>query len=75
MIQPKKVGWCVPVHLLYSKDSENMSGNGKQGSPKRQYPPFYERFIPLALAVIVLAIVFLLIVIVAVALGLFPVSG
>jgi len=52
-----------------------MSGNDKQGSPRRRYPAFYERFIPIILGIIIVAIVVLLLVIVAVALGWFPVSG
>ena len=40
--------------------------------PKRQYPPFYERVIPIVLGIIVLAIFVLLVIIVGVALGLFP---
>jgi hypothetical protein len=47
----------------------------EQESPRRQYPAFYERMIPIALGIIILAIVFLLIVIFAVALGVFPASG
>jgi len=52
-----------------------MPGNDKQGPPKRRYPAFYERFVPIALGVIVLAIVLLLLVIFAVALGWFPALG
>ena len=52
-----------------------MSGKDKHGSPKRQYPAFYERLIPIALGIIILAIVVLLIVIVGVALGLFSIAG
>ena len=40
--------------------------------PKRQYPYFYEKVVPIALGLIVLAIVVLLFIIVGVALGLFP---
>ena len=52
-----------------------MSANHQRPSPKRQYPAFYERFIPIALANIALAIVVLLIVVLGVALGLFSVAG
>ena len=38
----------------------------------RQYPPFYEKVVPIALGVIAIAIVVLLLIIVGVALGLFP---
>ena len=47
-----------------SKPSGNPSG--------RRYPAFYEKLIPVALAIIGVAILALLIIIVAVALGLFP---
>jgi hypothetical protein len=40
--------------------------------PKRTYPPFYERVVPIALAIIALIIVVLLLVSLGVALGLFP---
>ena len=40
--------------------------------PKRQYPPFYEKAVPIAIGIIVVVIVILLIIIVGVALGLFP---
>jgi hypothetical protein len=43
--------------------------------PKRQYPAFYEKFVPIALGIIVVVIVLLLFIIVGVALGLFPGSG
>jgi hypothetical protein len=49
-----------------------MPSNDKTESRKRQYPAFYERFVPIALALIVLAILILLIVIFGVALGMFP---
>jgi hypothetical protein len=51
-----------------------MGENDREPSPKRRYPPFYERFVPIALGVIVLIILLLLLVILAVFLGLFPVS-
>jgi hypothetical protein len=40
--------------------------------PKRQYPPFYEKAVPIALGIIAIAIIILLLIIVGVALGLFP---
>ncbi len=43
--------------------------------PKRQYPPVYERLVPIGLALIALVIVVLLAIIVAVALGLLPGAG
>jgi len=43
--------------------------------PKRQYPPFYEKAVPIALAIIAIVIVVLLLIIIGVALGLFPGGG
>lgn len=47
----------------------------KGGPPKRQYPAFYEKVVPIALGIIVVAIVLLLLVVLAVLTGLFPGSG
>jgi hypothetical protein len=47
----------------------------KQGNPqppKRRYPAFWEKAVPIVLAVIVLAVVLLLVVVFAVATGLLP---
>lgn len=44
-------------------------------APKGQYPPFWERVVPLALGIIVVVIIILLLIIIAVALELFPGSG
>ena len=52
-----------------------MAQKGNSVSPKRQYPPFYEKVVPIALGIIAVVIVVLLIIIFAVALGLFPGSG
>jgi hypothetical protein len=43
--------------------------------PKRRYPPFYEKVVPIALVIIAIAIIALLLIIVGVALGLFPGTG
>jgi hypothetical protein len=48
-----------------------MPSNHERKAPRRRYPVFYERFIPIALSIIVVAILVLLIVILGVALGLF----
>jgi len=40
--------------------------------PARQYPPFFEKVVPLALVLIVVIIVVLLVIILGVALGLIP---
>jgi hypothetical protein len=49
-----------------------MSDTGPKPKPRRQYPPFYERIVPIALALIALAIIVVLIIILGVVLGLFP---
>jgi hypothetical protein len=49
-----------------------MSDHEGDSPQKRQYPPFYEKVVPVALGIIVLVIVILVIVILGVALGLFP---
>jgi hypothetical protein len=52
-----------------------MADQDKRTPPKRQYPVFYEKLVPIALAVIVVIIVALLLIIFGVALGLFPGIG
>jgi hypothetical protein len=52
-----------------------MSNSDKRTTPKRRYPAFYEKVIPIALGIIVLAIVVLLVLILGVALGLFSTGG
>jgi hypothetical protein len=47
----------------------------RQTPPKREYPPFYEKAVPLALGIIAIVIVILLLIILGVALGLFPGAG
>ena len=49
-----------------------MSRPQKEPTKKRQYPPLYEKIVPIALVVLALAILALLIISFAVALGLFP---
>jgi hypothetical protein len=49
-----------------------MNDKDNHKPPKRQYPPFYEKAVPIALGIIAIAIVVLLLIIVGVALGLFP---
>lgn len=46
-----------------------MSDQQKTSPPKREYPPLYEKLVPIALVVIVALIVILLLIIVGVALG------
>jgi hypothetical protein len=50
----------------------HVSESEKGPSPKRQYPGFYERLVPIALGLIALAILVIILVIFAVALGFFP---
>jgi hypothetical protein len=49
-----------------------MPDTEKEGRPKRQYPPLYEKAIPIALGVIAVAIVVVLVIALSVLLGLFP---
>ncbi len=46
-----------------------MSDQAPQPSPRRQYPTFYEKAVPIALGLIALAIIALLLIILAVVLG------
>jgi hypothetical protein len=52
-----------------------MSDKNDRTKPERQYPPFYERAVPIALGIIALFVVALLMIIVGVALGLLPGAG
>jgi hypothetical protein len=52
-----------------------MGSNDKGTRPRRQYPPFWERVVPIALAVIAVLIAILLLAIIAAALGSFPGAG
>lgn len=49
-----------------------MSDQEKHTPPERRYPPFYEKAVPIILAIIGLFVLVLFVVIVAVALGKFP---
>jgi hypothetical protein len=49
-----------------------MHDKDNQPPPKRQYPPFYEKAVPVALGIIAVVIIVLLFIIIGVALGLFP---
>ena len=49
-----------------------MKNPDQQTKPKRHYPPFWEKFIPVALIVIVVIIAILILVILSVALGVLP---
>lgn len=43
--------------------------------PRRQYPPLYERLVPVVLGFIVIAVLVILVIIILVVVGLFPGSG
>jgi len=49
-----------------------MSNRETKKTSGRQYPPLYEKFVPIALVVIAIAILVILVIAVSVALGLFP---
>jgi hypothetical protein len=55
-------------------DQENMAKKKTQNPIKRKYPPFWEKFIPVALILITGIIAFLIFVIIRVALGLSALS-
>jgi hypothetical protein len=54
---------------------ETMQDRERKASRKREYPPIYEKVVPVALLLIVVAIVILLVVVLGVLLGLFPGAG
>ena len=58
--------------LERDEDNKIMPKISNKPQTKREYPPFWEKFIPVALIVITGIIVLLLIVIISVALGIFP---
>ena len=52
-----------------------MEERERDTSRKRRYPPFYERAIPIALAILAVVVLVLLLIIAAVVLGMFPGGG
>lgn len=52
-----------------------MTDSPKGDPSKRQYPPIYEKIVPIALILIAVIILVLLLIIAGVALGLFPGSA
>ena len=54
------------------KGEAAMSDKDDRAPARRQYPPFYEKVVPIVLALIALVVIALLLVILGVALGLFP---
>jgi hypothetical protein len=59
-------------YLVYKID---MDDRKNKPPPKREYPPLYEKIIPIAVGIIVFAILVLLLVIVGVVTGLLPWAG
>ena len=51
------------------------TGRDSDPARKRRYPAFYEKGVPVALAILVIAIVIVLLIVFGVALGLFPGMG
>jgi hypothetical protein len=49
-----------------------MSDKDEKDTPKRQYPPVYEKLVPVAMVLIGIAILIVLLIAISVALGLFP---
>lgn len=49
-----------------------MTDQGDEGPRRREYPPVYEKLVPIALGIIAAIIVVLLLVVLAVMLGLLP---
>ena len=49
-----------------------MSNKDEKQPSKRQYPPVYEKIVPIALVLLAIAITIVLIIAISVALGLFP---
>jgi hypothetical protein len=49
-----------------------MPDDGAKRPSKREYPPVYEKIVPVALVLIAVAIVIVLLIAISVALGLFP---
>ncbi len=52
-----------------------MHKDEKPKTPDRRYPPFWEKIVPIAIAIIAVIIIALLIISIAVGLGLFPGAG
>jgi hypothetical protein len=49
-----------------------MSDKGTKKTSRREYPPVYEKIVPVALALIAIAILVVLLIAISAALGLFP---
>ena len=53
-------------------ERQSVNSQDRRAPPRRQYPPLYEKVVPIALGAIVLGIIVLLVIILTVALGLLP---
>lgn len=55
-------------------EEENMTGNGTsaKSSPRRRYPPFWEKAVPVFVVVMGMVILIMLVITIAVILGVFP---
>jgi hypothetical protein len=50
-----------------------MNSNKKMPTNRRSYPPFWEKFVPIAIGIIVIVIVILIAIALSVVLGVFPI--
>ncbi len=55
-----------------TKTGDAMTDTNNDKPPKRQYPPFYEKVVPIALGILVVVVIILLFIILGVASGLLP---
>jgi amino acid transporter len=65
------VTWLPHLDLEIEGISDMSDREAKKPSG-RQYPPLYEKIVPIALVLIAIAILVILVIVVSVALGLFP---
>ena len=63
-----------PGRLQYAEPTRRSQGmsDDKKKKSSRKYPPFWERFVPIALAILGIVVIGMMIVAVSVALGVFP---
>ncbi len=66
---------CLRSWWILREETLTTDRRVKKPPQKRQYPPLYERAVPIALGIVAVAIVTLLLIIFVVALGLFPGAG
>jgi hypothetical protein len=56
----------------YQKENMTVNGTSSKSSPKRRYPPFWEKAVPVFVVVMGVVILIMLVITIAVALGVFP---